>query len=88
VLSIVGYSFGDEHINTMITDALQRWPQMRCLVVNPDNLQQKLPASLSQYVAVERFEFLNVSAKQAFEKDMIFNSMNELFKQQGEELPF
>jgi hypothetical protein len=56
VLVIIGYSFGDDHINSMILDSLQRDPRKRCIIVNPGGIETLLPqdSDFRRLVAVEQ----------------------------------
>lgn len=47
VLVVIGYSFGDAHVNDVILEALGRDPQMRCIVVNLSSLEELLPMDLT-----------------------------------------
>jgi hypothetical protein len=89
ILVVVGYSFGDTHINAMIFEALQRDPQMRCIVMDKKNLDDLLPYEFRRLVAVEqRFISMASSAQEAFESDMLLNTVERVFKAHEEEPPF
>lgn len=91
VLVIVGYGFGDPHINDMIFDALQRDTQMRCLVVNPKPARDLIPynSPLHRSVGVEeRFIDLPEKAGEALHNGSILVKVQELLELQGEEAPF
>jgi NAD-dependent SIR2 family protein deacetylase len=91
VLVVVGYSFGDHHINAMILEALQRDPRMRCIIANPKSLDELLPhdSDFQRLVAVEqRFVEVRLSAKEAFDSNELLNAVDGIFKAHEEELPF
>ena len=90
VLVIIGYSFTDAHINAMILEALQRDPQMRCIIAHRDSTPKDLlPPDFEKMVAVEeRFIHVKSFAKDAFESNELLNKVQEVFTLHEEELPF
>ena len=78
LLIIVGYSFGDRHINAMIIEALQRDPTMHCIVVNKCMTSgEALPSEFKRMVDIEkRFHFIGRQAKVAFESGEIVQVIN------------
>lgn len=89
VLIVVGYSFGDSYINSMILEALQRDSQMRCIVANKSGLEDLLPQDFKRMVAVEqRFVDLQLTAQQALDSDVLLRSLTEVIKTYEEEFPF
>ena len=91
VIVVVGYSFGDHHVNAMILEALQRDPQMRCVVVNTHGLEELLPddSDFARLVAVEqRFVLVKGTAKDAFESTELLGAVQRAQETREEELPF
>jgi hypothetical protein len=91
VLVVVGYSFGDDHINAMTLESLQRDPGKRCTIVNPGGLEELLPqdSDFRRLLAVEqRFIEEKLPAKEAFDTNAILDSLGRAFKAREEELPF
>ena len=91
ILVVIGYSFGDDHINSMIREALQSDSQMRCIVVGPNSLAELLPlnSEFGRLVGVEeRFIELKYKAKDAFELDEILKAVESALEEQSKSLPF
>lgn len=91
VLVVIGYSFGDAHVNDIILEALQRDPQMRCIVVNLKGLDELLSpdSDFQRKVGLEqRFVSIPITAKEALESDRLLDEVESVFKAQKEELPF
>lgn len=86
VIVIVGYSFGDSHINAMLLDALQADPKKRCIVCNPIRVGELLPESFQLFR--RRFTGLDCGARQALEEDMILHEIEKAFEDVAGELPF
>lgn len=87
----VGYSFGDTHINAMISEALQRDPRKGCIVANPDNLVKLLPDSsgFQRVMSVEqRFVELKITAEEAFGTNKLLETVENVIKTHEKELPF
>lgn len=89
VLIVIGYSFGDDYINSMIFEALQRDTQMRCIVANLSSLEEILPEDFQRFVAVEqRFTGLEITGQEAFDSDRLLNSLKEVIETYEKEFPF
>jgi hypothetical protein len=91
ILVVVGYSFGDTHVNAMILEALQRDPRMRCIITNTESLDKLLPhdSDFKNLLAVEqRFIEVRCSAKKAFESNELLAAVKSVFKDHEKELPF
>ncbi|MCL4504585.1 MAG: SIR2 family protein [Chloroflexi bacterium] len=90
ILASVGYSFGDNHINEMLLQALQRDPQMRCVIAHKGKEPKDLlPVDFDRMVSVEnRFVHVKAFAKDAFEQDELLQKVKDVFKTHQEEAPF
>jgi hypothetical protein len=91
ILVAIGYRFADTHVNAMILDALQRDPQMRCIVANPEGVKDLIPeaSDLGRLVAVERrFVEVKMTARRAFDSNELVKQVDEVFEEQREEKPF
>jgi hypothetical protein len=90
-LIIVGYSFGDKHVNDIIWEAMQRDAQKRCIVVNPAGIEQLFAGDtkLSRLVDVEnRFREIKTTAKDALERDLALAELKSVLQEQASEEPF
>ena len=87
---MIGYSFGDAHINAMILESLQRDPQMRCIIAHKnDSPKDLLPSDFDKMVGLEeRFSQVRCYAKEAFESNALLEKVQEVFAAYEEELPF
>lgn len=91
LLVIVGYSFGDEHVNEMIFDSLQRDVKMRCIVASPRTLQDLIPSNsnLARFVDLEkRFVPLRMGAREAFDSNALLRTTTRVLEELTEEEPF
>jgi hypothetical protein len=91
ILVVVGYSFGDTHVNAMILEALQHDPRMRCIIADIESLDKILPPEpdFQRLKDVEqRFVEVKGSAEEVFNTNKLLNKVNETFKAHEEELPF
>ncbi|MHB0876619.1 MAG: SIR2 family protein [Anaerolineae bacterium] len=90
VLVTIGYSFGDDHINSMILRALQQDSQMRCVVVGPSGLGVlSRDTGFSRAVAVEkRFSAVQAKAKDAIENDTLVREVKRVLSASEAEPPF
>ncbi|MBI1878447.1 MAG: SIR2 family protein [Chloroflexi bacterium] len=90
VLVVVGYSFADAHINAMLLEALQRDPQMRCLVAHKNSTPKDLlPPDFEKMVGLEeRFIHAKCFAEEAFQSNELLKKVQEVFIAYKEELPF
>ncbi len=89
ILIIIGYGFGDVHINSLIREALQRDPEKRCIIVNRNPLDRILPSDFKHFLAVEqRFRSIIESARNALEQNKILVAVEEDIKIQKTSEPF
>ena len=87
ILAIVGYSFGDEHVNQIIRQGVEKNPKLRVLVVGP-----------SAKTAIESVPFLqgrqpritdlNKTAEQALTKGEFLKAIRTLLERASNEEPF
>ncbi|MBI2806083.1 MAG: SIR2 family protein [Planctomycetes bacterium] len=93
---ILGYSFGDDHVNTMLLDALRRRPQLQCVIANrKGSITDYLPSQLKEEIANERFHNIYQGAngevlgvQLALEKNVLLNKVKEACETQPEGVPF
>lgn len=93
---ILGYSFGDDHVNTMLLDAMRRRPHLKCVVANrKERISDYLPSRFVEEIANERFQniYLGPNGEPAgvqtvLEKNILLNSVKAACDQQAESLPF
>lgn len=93
---ILGYSFGDEHVNTMLIESLQKRPNLQCVIANRQkNIADYLPREFREEIAIERFHNIYddidaqpVGVKLALEKDLILQKVKEICEQTDEAPPF
>jgi hypothetical protein len=87
----VGYSFGDEHINTIILDVLRLRPDLHCIIANRTkdaNDLSFLPEGFRQQIARDRFHTVpGIGAREAFESNKLLEIANEIHDLK-EESPF
>jgi hypothetical protein len=86
ILAIVGYSFGDEHVNQIIEQGLKKNDRLRIIVVSP-RAQESIRKEkfLDRYPRVFPVE---ASAKVAFNECLLRNQIRTCLKEAAEEAPF
>ncbi|MFL6246369.1 MAG: SIR2 family protein [Thermoanaerobaculia bacterium] len=90
-LIVIGYSFGDRHVNDVIWEALQRDAKKRCIVVNGSGIPPMLSAEpkLARLAEVEnRFRAVEATAKDAFESNSALAALKQVLNEQASEEPF
>lgn len=91
VLVVVGYSFGDTHVNSMILEALQHNPRMRCIIADIESLDKILPPDPDFQRLKDigrRFVEVQGPAQKVFDSNELLYAVNDVFKAHEEELPF
>jgi SIR2-like domain len=93
---ILGYSFGDEHVNTMLVEAMRKRPKLQCVIANRQRgISDYLPSTLAEEFSHERFhniagvgggDLLGVRA--VFEQDVLLRRVKAVCEQAAEEQPF
>jgi hypothetical protein len=93
VVVLIGYGFGDEHINQILWQGLSRDPRQRLLVVG-----HKEESTLSSFerlfdpekvlISAKRVDFLFGGAKQALEDQSLLNKLEESLTEATDEGPF
>jgi hypothetical protein len=88
---IVGYGFGDEHINTILLDILRFRSGLHCIIANStkevDDLSF-LPEGFSQQIARDRFHIVaGIGAREAFESNRLLKTVKQI-REYKEESPF
>jgi hypothetical protein len=86
VLVIIGYSFGDEHINEIIRQAMRKNRRLRVIVVSPD--AETLIRRQDFLVRQPRVTPVAYRAKAALNDNEIFRRVRELLKEFDSEEPF
>lgn len=93
---ILGYSFGDEHVNTMLLEALQKRPDLQCVIANRQkDIAAYLPREFREEIALDRFHNIYdviddqpVGVKLALEKDLLLQRVKEVCEHTDEPPPF
>lgn len=86
ILAIVGYSFGDEHVNQIIEQGLKKNDRLRIIVVSPQAQESiRNEKFLDRYPRVFPVE---ASAKIAFNECLLRNQIRACLKEAAEEAPF
>ena len=85
----VGYSFGDPHVNEIISLGMAADPQKRLIVVDPSVAESQLEAAPQMSVYPVRTIYMKSTAKEALgDDDMIVRLLKELRRTAAEEKPF
>ena len=87
VLVIVGYSFGDDYVNEIIRQGIERNPRLRVLIVSP---------SASTHAAKHRFlkhrqprvTCLDIGAQQALNEGEVYRSILDMINRSTVDQPF
>jgi hypothetical protein len=93
---ILGYSFGDDHVNTMLLDAMRKRPTLQCVIANrKSDVKEFLPTVFREEIARERFHNLyeegsdgTLGVKLALEKDVLLQRVKEVCQRRTEREPF
>jgi hypothetical protein len=93
---ILGYSFGDAHVNTMLLDALRKRPELQCVVANrQESSHNYLPREFREQIATDRihniYELVGgqpVGVRLALEKDLLLQKVKEVCERTDEPPPF
>lgn len=93
---ILGYSFGDEHINTVLLDALRRRPRLQCIIANKKaQAADYLPAALREEIANDRFHNIGdrkdgeiVGVRAVLEDNMLLQKVKQVSERTEEDKPF
>lgn len=91
IVVIIGYSFGDAHINAMLLEAMQRSNQMRCISANTSPLEELLPhdSNFRRMLNLEeRFIPLSRTAAEVLNSGELLDNVLKISKQLTDELPF
>jgi hypothetical protein len=83
---IIGYSFGDSHLNDIILQRLKENLRLKLLVVHPSGT--KIVSKLPDITGNPRVRFVEQKAKEAFNDGLIFKACRELLAEISEEKPF
>jgi hypothetical protein len=87
VLAIVGYSFGDEHVNQIIRQGVEKNSKLRVLVVGPTAKQQIETISFLQG-RQPRVTDLNKKAEEALTRGDFLKAIRNLLERASDEEPF
>jgi hypothetical protein len=93
---ILGYSFGDDHVNTMLLDALQKKPDLQCVIANrQDDATKYLPRSFQEEIAKDRFHNIfgsdggtPIGVKLALEKNLLLERVKSVCERKTVTDPF
>jgi hypothetical protein len=87
VLAVIGYSFGDEYVNQIIRQGIERNPKLRVLVISPDaNIHVERVDFLQG--RKPRIEDLSTTAETALTEGRFLNRIRELIERASNEEPF
>jgi hypothetical protein len=87
VLAVVGYSFGDEYVNQIIRQGVERNPRLRVLLVAPDADAQIQRVSFLQGRS-PRVGYIDATAKGALSDGLFITRIRELLERASDEEPF
>lgn len=87
VLAIIGYSFGDEYVNQIIRQGIEKNPKLRVLVVAPNADSQTQSISFLQG-RKPRVEDLKASANRALSDGLFLTRIRDLLERASNEEPF
>jgi len=87
-LGVVGYSFGDEHINEFILNAMESRSNLRCVIANYDQSLETLSHRLKRRIAEERFAPVDGDVKMVFEGNRLLEAMKKACSDASEPPPF
>jgi hypothetical protein len=86
VLVIIGYSFGDEHVNEMIRQAMKKNRSLRVVVVSPN---ARLLIDRQEFLARQpRVRAIVCGAKAALNDNEVARHIRELLREAASEEPF
>jgi len=91
VIVVVGYGFGDTHVNEMLAAALQRDSIKRCVVTTQSDLSDMIRQDSDLWRAVDvekRFVTVRAKAQEAFDRDKLLRAVQDVLKEQEEAAPF
>lgn len=87
VLGVIGYSFGDEYVNQIIRQGIEKNPKLRVLVVGPHADEQVAGISFLQGRS-PRVVNLKAGAEEALSEGRFLNSVRDLLERSSDEEPF
>lgn len=93
---ILGYSFGDAHVNTVLLDALRKRPELQCVIANRKmQAADYLPREFREQIATARIHNIHDEVQQspvgvqlALENDLLLNKVKEVCDQSDDPPPF
>lgn len=93
---VLGYSFGDDHVNTMLLDAMQKHPTLQCIIANrKKDISEYLPINFREEIAKERFHNIYgevagapIGVSAALERDILLQKVKEVCERSAEVRPF
>ncbi len=82
---VVGYSFGDEHINGILSQALKQDKEMKLLWVSPNAKKSVVKEKLGLSIAAQKqIETMQMTAKIFFNKQLKLNTLSDLFPKEAD----
>jgi hypothetical protein len=87
ILAIIGYSFGDEHVNQIIRQGIEKNSKLRVLVVGPHAKHHIETISFLQG-RTPRVTDLNLKAEEALTKGEFLKALRTLLERASNEEPF
>ena len=87
VLGVIGYGFGDEYVNQIIRQGIEKNPNLRVLVIGPhaDGQVDEMPFLQGRK---PRVVALKATAESALSEGNFLTAMRELLERSSEEEPF
>lgn len=87
VLGIIGYSFGDEHVNQIIRQGIEKNPKLRVLVIGPhaDSYVEQINFLQGRK---PRVEDLTATAEKALSEGRFLHHIRDLLERASNEEPF
>jgi len=94
-LVILGYSFGDDHVNMMLLEALRKRPGLQCVIANrKDDAADYLPRTFREEIAKGRFHNIGhvngvpIGVSAALERDILLHKVIAVCEKATEDQPF
>jgi hypothetical protein len=86
IVIIIGYSFGDSHLNDILLQRLKENLRLKLLIVHPSGSGVVL--KIPELAGNPRVHFVNNKAKEAFNDGLIFQRVKSLLTETSSENPF
>jgi SIR2-like domain len=87
VLGVIGYSFGDDYVNQMIRQGIERNPKLRVLVVGP-HADEQVDGTPFLQGRQPRVVGMKARAEEALSEGRFLNAVRDLLERSSDEEPF